>query len=582
MNNRTKKFFSYYRPYLGLFYADMACAIVVSLTVLAIPLCIRFITKNLEAQSPDSLAQIYWTAAVMLGLVALHAICHAFVDYKGHLMGAYMERDMRNELFEHYQKLSFQFYDDHRTGELMTRISSDTYDLAELFHHGPEDLVVSLMNFVGALVILLMINVNLALLAFLFVPVMGLYGFYFSRKMQRAIGRNRDRIGNINTRVEDALAGIRVVKSFTNEAFEQQKFQRENERFLDSRRDTYKNEAYFYDGLVTMTQLMTLTVVLVGAVSIVKGHIDLADLLTFLLYLVILIEPVQRLGNFNRLYQEGITGFHRFMDILESKPDIQDTPDANPLADVKGDIRFYDVSFKYREGYDHVLKNINLTIHAGDYVALVGPSGAGKTTLCSLIPRFYDVTRGTITLDGKDIKMTTLGSLRRQIGLVQQDVFLFAGTVADNIRYGNLDASDEQIVEAAKNAHAHDFILSLPDGYATDIGQRGVKLSGGQKQRLSIARVFLKNPPILIFDEATSSLDNESERAVQSALEKLIQNRTTIVIAHRLSTIRNAKRILVLTENGVEEQGSHQELLALNGVYTKLYNTQLSLDDVHA
>lgn len=581
MNSRTKKFFSYYKPYLGLFCADIICAIIVSATVLAIPLCIRIITKNLEAQSPDALVQIYITGAVMLALVAIHAICHAFVDYKGHMMGALMERDIRNELFEHYQKLSIKFYDEHRTGQLMTRISNDTFDLAELYHHGPEDIVISLLNFIGAFVILMNINAKLALIAFLFLPIMGLYGFYYSRKMQNALRKSSDRIGDINAQVEDTLAGIRVVKSFTNEEIENKKFYHENDRFLESRRHSYKNEAYFYDGLITLTQLMTVTVVIFGAISIVNGSLDLADLLTFLLYIVILIEPIQRLGNFNRLYQEGITGFNRFMEILEVEPDIKDSPIARELTHAQGNIQFRNVSFKYREGYDHVLKDLSLNIKQGEYIALVGPSGAGKTTLCSLIPRFYEVSAGEILIDDEDVRNFTLKSLRKQIGLVQQDVYLFAGTVIDNIRYGNLNASEEEVILAAKKAYAHEFIMSLPNGYATDIGQRGVKLSGGQKQRLSIARVFLKNPPIIIFDEATSSLDNESEKAVQQALEKLAENRTTIVIAHRLSTIRNAQRILVLTDNGIEEEGTHKELISLNGVYANLYSMQLRIEDIN-
>ena len=579
MNPRLKKFFSYYKPYLGLFYADMGCAIIQSATLLAIPLCIRSITKHLETPTPDTLDHIYIMGGVMLALVILHAICHAFIDYKGHMMGAFMERDMRNELFEHYQKLSFKFYDDHRTAQLMTRLSNDTFDLTELYHHGPEDLVISTLNFMGAFLILLSIHVKLAFIAFLFLPVMGLYGYYFSKKMQHALKKSRDRIGDINAQIEDSLAGIRVVKSFTNEKVESQKFHDANNRFVESRKEGYKQETYFYSGLLTLTQLMTVTIVIVGAFSIVKGHLDLADLLTFLLYIVILIEPIQRLGNFIRLYQEGITGFNRFMEVLEVQPDIQDSPEAVKLSNVQGKIEFKHVSFKYREGYEHVLKNMSLNIEPGEYVALVGPSGVGKTTLCSLIPRFYEVSAGEILLDGTNIKKLQLESLRKHIGLVQQDVYLFAGTVLDNIRYGNLDANEEDIVLAAKKANAHDFIVSLPDGYATDIGQRGIKLSGGQKQRLSIARVFLKNPPILIFDEATSSLDNESEKAVQNALEKLIVNRTTLVIAHRLSTIRNAKRILVLTDNGIEEQGTHQELLGLNGVYANLYKMQLRIED---
>lgn len=581
MNPRLKKFFSYYKPYLGLFYADMACAIIVSLTVLAIPLCIRYITKNLESQSPDTLDQIYFMGGVMLALVALHVICHTFVDYKGHMMGALMERDMRNELFDHYQKLSFKFYDEHRIGQLMTRITNDTFNLAELYHHGPEDIVIASLNFMGAFIILLNIHAKLAFIAFLFLPIMGLYGFYFSRKMHHALRKSRDRTGDINAQVEDSLAGIRVVKSFTNEATENKKFCYENSRFVESRKEGYKNEAFFYDGLLALIQLMTVIVVIFGAVSIVKGGLDLADLLTFLLYIGILIEPIHRLGNFVRLYQEGITGFNRFMDMLEVEPDIKDVAEAIDLTDVQGNIEFKNVSFKYRERDEHILKNISLNIHKGEYIALVGPSGAGKTTLCSLIPRFYEINCGEILVDGKNIKSLKLGSLRKHIGLVHQDVYLFAGTVLDNIRYGNLEATDEEIIMAAKKAYAHDFIMSLPHGYATDVGQRGVKLSGGQKQRISIARVFLKNPSIIIFDEATSSLDNESEKTVQNALEELIQNRTTIVIAHRLSTIRNADRILVLTDQGIEEQGSHQELLGLNGLYANLYNMQLRMEDIH-
>lgn len=578
MNPRMKKFFSYYRPYWRLFCADMACAVIVSAITLAIPLCIRFITKNLlETDTPGALESIYMMGGVMLALVALYTACHAFVDYKGHMMGALMEGDMRNELFEHYQKLSFNFYDEHRTGQLMTRITNDSFDLAELYHHGPEDIVISVLNFIGAFVILITINVKLAIIALAFLPIMGLYGFYFSRKMHAALRKSKDRIGDINSQVEDTLSGIRVVKSFTNEEIEKGKFANENQRFVESRRDGYKSEAYFYNGLITLTQLMTVAVVIFGAASIVKGSLDLADLLTFLLYIGILIEPIQRLGNFTRLYQEGITGFERFMEILEVEPDIKDSQGAIEAKHVQGNIEFKNVSFKYKEGYDHVLKHLSLHIKVGEYVALVGPSGVGKTTLCSLIPRFYEVSKGQILLDGINISGMTMRSLRKNIGIVQQDVYLFAGTVLENIRYGKLDASEEEIIAAAKKANAHDFIMALPKRYDTDIGQRGVKLSGGQKQRLSVARVFLKDPPIIIFDEATSSLDNESERAVQDSLEKLTVNRTTLVIAHRLSTVRHAQRILVLTDNGIEEQGTHDELIAMNGTYANLYNMQLRM-----
>ncbi len=580
MNPRIKKFISYYKPYLRLFFADIMCAVMASAAMLAIPLCIRYITTNLlQIGSQVALHQIYMMGGLMLGLVFVYAACHAFIDYRGHVMGALMERDMRSELFEHYQKLSFKFYDEHKTGQLMTRISSDTFDLAELYHHGPEDVVISVLNFIGAFIILININVKLALIALLFVPIMGVYGFCTANKMYAALKKSSAKRGDINAQVEDTLAGIRVVKSFANEEVEKKKFNQENNRFFESRRKGYKAEAYFYNGLISFTQLMTITIVIFGAISIVKGSLDLADLLTFLLYIVILIEPIQRLGNFIRLYQEGVTGFNRFMEVLEVEPDIQDTRNSVDLTEVKGEIEFQAVSFTYKEGYNHVLKNVSLKIYVGEYIALVGPSGVGKTTLCSLIPRFYEVSEGQILVDGQNVKKIKAQSLRKNIGLVQQDVYLFSGTVLDNIRYGKLDATEEEIIKAAKLANAHDFIMKLPDGYSTDIGQRGVKLSGGQKQRLSIARVFLKNPPIIIFDEATSSLDNESEKAVQDSLEKLLQNRTTLVIAHRLSTIRNAQRILVLTDKGIEEQGTHEELIALNGTYANLYNTQLRIED---
>lgn len=563
---------------MRLFYADMACAAVVSIIMLALPFCIRYITKNLlEVDSPNALTHIYMMGGVMLALLALYTACEAFVSYKGHIMGALMEGDMRNELFEHFQKLSFNFYDENRTGQLMTRISNDSFDLSELYHHGPEDIVISVLNFIGAFVILICINIKLAMIALLFLPIMGFYGYYFSNRMHTALRKSKDRIGDINAQVEDTLSGIRVVKSFTNEEIEKKKFAYENQQFVESRREGYKSEAYFYSGLLTFTQLMMIVVVIFGAASIVKGTLDLADLLAFLLYIGILIEPINRLGNFIRLYQEGITGFERFMEILEVEPDIKDAPDAIEVTNVQGNIEFNNVSFKYKEDYDHVLKHLSLDIKAGEYIALVGPSGVGKTTLCSLIPRFYEVSKGQILIDGKNINGITRRSLRKNIDIVQQDTYLFAGTVLENIRYGKPGASEEEIISAAKKANAHDFILALPNGYNTDIGQRGVKLSGGQKQRLSVARVFLKDPPIIIFDEATSSLDNESEKAVQDSLEKLTINRTTLVIAHRLSTVRHAQRILVLTDNGIVEQGTHDELIALSGTYANLYNMQLRM-----
>ncbi len=578
MNSRSKKFLSYYTPYLRLLVADMACACIVSAITLVLPLCTRYITKHLLAENtPNALNHIYAMGAVMLALVVVHTICNMFVDYQGHTMGAMMERDMRGELFEHYQKLSFRFYDEQRTGQLMTRLTNDTLALAELFHHGPEDIAISVLTFFGAFMILININVKLTVIVFLFLPIMAVYAWYFNTRMNLALRRSKDRIGDINAQVEDTLAGIRVVQSFTNEDIEHKKFADENNRFADSRSDGYKSEAYFSGGMMAFTQLLTIAVIIFGGASIVHASLDLADLVTYVLYVGLLIDPIQRAVNFARLYQEGITGFHRYMEMLEMEPDIRDSADAGELPHVQGNVEFDNVSFKYHEDHNYVVKNISLDIRVGEYVAFVGPSGVGKTTLCSLIPRFYEVNEGEIRLDGKNIRDLRLGSLRKSIGIVQQDVYLFAGTVADNIRYGKRDARREDIIAAAKQANAHDFILALPEGYATDIGQRGVKLSGGQKQRLSIARVFLKDPPVIIFDEATSALDNESEQAIRDSLETLTHNRTTLVIAHRLSTVIHAHRILVLTDNGIDEQGTHDELMALHGTYANLYTMQLRI-----
>lgn len=571
MNPRIKKFFSYYRPYTGLLLADMGCACVVAAITLALPLCMRYITHNLlESGAPDALGRIYAMGALMVALVAVYALANIFVDSRGHGMGAAMESDMRRELFEHYQKLSFGFYDEQKTGQLMTRITTDVFWLSELFHHGAEDFVISLLKFAGAFAILIHINVELTLILFLFLPFMAVYAFHFNGRMSRALRRSKDRIGDINAQVEDTLAGVRVVQSFTNEEVERAKFAGKDRRFVESRREGYRSEAYLDAGMQASTQLLTIAVVVFGGAAIVRASLGPADLLTYLLYIAILIDPIHRAVNFARLYQEGMTGFTRFMEMLEIEPQIVDAPGAAELEHVRGDVEFRDVSFTYRQEHGYVLRNVSLRIRAGEYVALVGYSGVGKSTLCSLIPRFYEVSGGAILLDGRDIRQVTLRSLRRAVGMVQQDVYLFAGTVAENIGYGRPGASRAEIVEAAKQANAHGFIMALPDGYDTDIGQRGVKLSGGQKQRLSIARVFLKDPPILIFDEATSALDNESENAVRESLERLAHSRTTLVIAHRLSTIRNAQRIIVLTDSGVEEEGTHGELVARNGAYAEL------------
>lgn len=575
MSPRARKFFAYYRPYLGLLTVDLICAFLVSGATLLFPLGASYITKNvLEQNAPDALAQILAVGVGMVVLVAIHTFANMFVDYQGHFMGAKMERDMRADLFDHYQNLSFGFYDEQKTGQLMSRLTNDIFWLSELYHHGPEDLAIAVLKFIGVFFILININVGLTLLVFAFIPVMAVYAFYFNKRMNRALAISAQRIGDINAQIEDSLAGIRVVKSFTNEQVEKAKFAYANDRFLASRGAGYLSEGWFSQGMTAGTQLITVAVVIFGGIAILNNGLQLADLVTYLLCVALLVEPVQRVVNFARLYQEGITGFNRFMEMMEVAPDIRDG--VITLGSVEGGIEFRDVSFRYKEDHTNVLKHINLHIRAGEYVALVGSSGVGKTTLCSLIPRFYEVSEGDIFIDTANIRDVTLRSLRQQIGIVQQDVYLFAGTVAENIRYGKLTATRDEIVEAAKRANAHDFIMNLPDGYDTDIGQRGVKLSGGQKQRLSIARVFLKNPPIIIFDEATSSLDNESERAVRESMEALSRSRTTLVIAHRLSTVRNAQRILVLTEQGVEEQGTHDELLALDGAYASLYNMQLT------
>jgi ATP-binding cassette subfamily B protein len=576
MNARTKKFFSYYKPYLGLFTSVMVCALIVAGITLLLPLCTRYITKNILAgPQPDALSRIVQVGLLMFVLVMIHTACNFYVAYRGHTMGAMMESDLRSELFEHYQKLSFGFYDEQRTGELMSRITNDLFWLSELYHHGPEDLLIYSIKGIGAFVILLQINAPLTLVVFFFLPIMVIYASYFYKRMYSVFKRNWERIGDINAQVEDTLSGIRVVKSFANEAIEAKKFGYANRRFLESRKLRYKNEAFSYEGLTGFTQLMTISVVIVGGASIVTGaSLDLADLIVFLLYIGNFIEPILRFSEIIQQYQQGFTGFERFMEIIEVEPEIQNSVGAIDIKNVQGYVEFKDVGFRYKENHAHVLKNICLKVRAGETVALVGSSGVGKTTLCSLIPRFYEVSEGAVLLDGVNVKDIQLRSLRQNVGVVQQDVYLFAGTVFENIRYGRPTASEAEIVEAAKKANAHEFILSLPDGYYTDIGQRGVKLSGGQKQRLSIARVFLKNPPVLIFDEATSSLDNESERVVQESMQELAKDRTTFVIAHRLSTIRNAKRILVLTDRGIEEQGSHEELIKLNGIYAQLYNMQ--------
>lgn len=575
MREKLKKLFAYYKPYKLLFYSDMFFAVLGAGVTLVIPLIVRYITNHVVYfDAGEAKRSITVLGALMVGLVLMEVFCNFYIAYFGHIMGAKMEADMRRDIFGHYQKLTFAFYDNQKVGHLLSRITSDLFDISELLHHGPEDLVISIIKIIGSFLILLTVNVKLALIAFAFIPVMAVYAYYYNGKMKKAFKRNREKIADINSQIEDSLSGIRVVKSFANEKVEMKKFQTGNDNFVAAKKTSYKYMGIYHSGLGAMSTLITVVVLISGVGMMLKGTVIATDLITFLLYINNFTEPVKKLVNFTEQFQNGYTGFERFLEILSIAPDIADRPDAKGLKHVEGTVEFKNVSFRYEEDDDPVLNHINLKVNAGDYAALVGSSGVGKTTLCSLIPRFYEVSEGVVYLDGTDIRDIKLDDLRGQIGIVQQDVYLFAGSIMDNIRYGKPDATDEEVVRAAKNANAHDFIMSFPDGYDTDIGQRGVKLSGGQKQRLSIARVFLKNPPILIFDEATSALDNESEQVVQQSMEHLAKNRTTFVIAHRLSTIRNAQRILVLTEEGIAEEGTHQELLEQQGIYAGLYEMQ--------
>lgn len=575
MRENLKKMFSYYKPYMNVFIADMFFAFGAAAVALSIPIIIRYITSTVlyydDATAFRTIAEL---GVLMVVLVAIQCWCNFFISNYGHVMGARMEYDMRAEVFAHYQKLSFSFFDNQKVGQLMARITTDLFDISELLHHGPENIVISLIKITGAFIILMTISPYLAIAAFALVPFMFVYAYVFNRKMKRAFRRNREEIAGINAQIEDNLSGMRVVKSFANEDIEKEKFAIGNNGFLAAKRESYRYMGGYQAGLSSFTIMIQVVVIIAGSVFIKKGLVSITDLVTFILYINVFTDPIKTLINFTEQFQNGYSGFERFMEILNIEPDIADRPDAKTISNVRGEIEFDDVSFKYEQDTQTVLNHINLKVSAGEYAALVGSSGAGKTTLCSLIPRFYDVTEGCVKLDGTDVRDIKLKSLRGNIGIVQQDVYLFAGTVFENIRYGKPDATREEVIEAAKNANAHEFIMSLPDGYDTDIGQRGVKLSGGQKQRLSIARVFLKNPPVLIFDEATSALDNESEKVVQESLEKLAKNRTTLVIAHRLSTIKNAGRILVLTDDGIAEEGTHDELIAKAGIYRHLYELQ--------
>lgn len=566
-----KQILSFYKPYKGLFAADLLCSLIAAAIGLVLPLGAGYITDNvLTGDLSAAPGKILGVGALLLGLVLVQALCSYFMDYQGHAIGARMERDMRAQLFAHCQRLSFSYFDSHPIGDLMSRLTNDSLSLAEFFHHVPEDVLVNSIKFVGASLILWHIHWQMTLVILCFLPFMLAYTLYFNKKMAAALEQGREDMGEINAQAEDTLSAIRMVQSFGNEAVEAQKFHVRNEKFLESRKRGYKGEALCYGGMDAFSSLIPIAVVVVGGLSILQGSLALSELVVFLLYVSYFTQPIQSLVNTSRLIQEGRTGFARYMEILETQPEVADLPGAQDLPPVKGDIRFSHVTFRYGEG-DAVFRDLNLTIRAGEYVALVGASGVGKTTLCSLIPRFYDVEAGEITVDGVPIRQATLRSLRGSVGLVQQDVALFTGSVTENIAYGRPGATFQQVREAARKAGAEEFIQKLPQGYDTDIGPRGVKLSGGQRQRLSIARAFLKDPPILILDEATSALDSQSELVVQCSLEDLARHRTTLVIAHRLSTIQGAQRIVVLDENGVCEEGTHQSLMAQGGVYAKLY-----------
>ena len=571
--NTLKKFIHYYGPYKTVFFIDLLCAAIISLVDLAYPQILRSATKTLFTQDKAIILQaLPWIAIGLFMMYVIQSFCKYYVSCQGHIMGAKMERDMRQELFEHYEELSFSYYSQNNSGQMMSKLVSDLFDISEFAHHGPENLFISLVKIVGSFIFLFLINKKLALPLIVLVILMFLFSFRQNQKMQRTFMENRKKIGDVNASLQDTLSGIRVVQSFTNEEIEKNKFQKSNHAFLVSKKDNYRCMGEFMSSNLFFQGMMYLVTLVYGGYLIANNEMSAADLAMYALYIGIFISPIQILVELMEMMQKGLSGFRRFLDVMETEPEIQDAPDAVELKDVKGRVCYEDVSFHYSDDETTVLSHVSIEIPAGKSVALVGPSGGGKTTICSLLPRFYDVTGGRVTVDGQDVRSLTLKSLRSQIGVVQQDVYLFSGSIRDNIAYGKPDATEEEIIEAAKCANIHDFIMELPDQYDTFVGERGARLSGGQKQRISIARVFLKNPPILILDEATSALDNESERWIQHSLEELSKNRTTITIAHRLSTIKNADEIIVITENGIAERGTHETLLEKNGIYAGYYN----------
>lgn len=569
-----KKFIGYYKPYKKIFFIDMFCAMMISLIDLAFPQILNYLNDTLYLDTKEAiLNSLLYLFIGLLIMYIVRAVCRFYVSGQGHIMGARMESDMRQDLFDHYEKLSFSYYDKNNTGEMMSRLVSDLFDISEFAHHGPENLFISLLKIIGSFVLLSFIHIPLTLILLSVTLIMLVFSYYQNKRMQATFTDNRRKIAGVNASLQDSLAGIRVVKSFANEDLEREKFYQSNDRFLKSKENNYNIMGIFYGGNNFFQGLLYLVILVAGGYFVAMGTLDPVSLATYALYINIFVAPIEILVEFTEMFQKGFSGFKRFLEVIETAPEIVDRPDAKELKDVKGVIDYQDVSFAYTDE-EPVLNHVNIHIEAGKSVALVGPSGGGKTTLCSLLPRFYDVGDGSISIDGEDIRNFTLHSLRSSIGIVQQDVYLFAGSIRDNIAYGKPTASDEEIIEAAKKANIHDFIEALPDGYDTYVGERGTRLSGGQKQRVSIARVFLKDPKILILDEATSALDNESERHIQKSLEELAKNRTSITIAHRLSTIRNADEIIVITENGMEERGTHKELLAKNGVYANYYRLQ--------